>query len=637
MPWLLPILYFALDVLFGRVGEWNVTQWFYYLLSLAASLALWFLWWRTVRGLRRHRPHLALAIAILGGTIYGVNLVLVYGYAAFVGVMPNFYTFEYVFDEPYSSWMFVRDSLTAIHMLLFLPVSGLFAWWLYGRRIQTVRAVPRLIWSRWVFLSVLLFFVTAQLVLHNNARFVDQCFAADITTSTNLARSVSVRLRGPWRGSSGLLARVPQELPDLRAYGMQLRDGRPVNVLILLTESVRADGFSAYGYTRQTTPFFDSVSVSDSQTVFLFERAFTNASRTRLSMPSLLNGVSPIQPARLLHSQPVIWEYFRAMGYQTFFITSQSHDWCQMKNFFAVAGIDHLFNEETSGQEFWNASGIHDEYTFAEFKRWIEGRDTARGFAGVLQLHGTHYPYWAPDSLRIFGEATDRDRYDNSMRTLDGLIRDVFDFLRAEGLAENTLIVLTSDHGEEFREHGIFGHTTSYYRNTLWIPMLWVIPEEIQGRALVGEQMQFLAENTQRNVSNIDILPTILDCFGLTGSEELAPILANLSGQSVLDSIPDDRPVIACNNSEINRIPMGLTMVLGNWHYIFNIDDQHVDREELYDWTVDRAEIRNVFADADPRLVQTIYAEFARHQLCVGIFALAGMDLSLPANFDAPS
>ncbi|HUU44196.1 MAG TPA: sulfatase-like hydrolase/transferase [Acidobacteriota bacterium] len=630
MPWLLPILYFVLDALFGRASSWNATQWGYYLLSLAASLALWFIWWRATRALRRTRSRAAAAVALLGGVIYGVNTVLVYGYVAFVGAMPNYYTFEFILDEPLNSWILLRDSLSLVHLLLFIPVMALFALWLYGRPRRAVLKPSRVVQARWSVWAAALFLIVAQLVLHNNARFVDQCFAADMTTTTSIARNISTRMRGQVTGRSGLLARLPRPLPDLTGHVLRTADGQPVNVLVILTESVRADALSIYGSPRPTSPFFDSLSVSDSSTTFLFASALSNASRTFLSMPSFVTGISPIQPARLLHTQPVIWEFFGALGHQTFFITSQSHEWRQMKNFFSVAGIGHLFNLETSGREFSNDMGINDRYTLDDFRQWLAGRDPTRGFAGILQFHCTHYPYRVANSLRVFPGETRRDNYDNSVRVLDDLIRDVVETLRTEGVDRSTLVVLTSDHGEEFKEHGIFGHVHSYYRNTLWIPMFWIVPADVQSATPTGDRMSTLAANTQHNVSNLDILPTLLDVFALDTIDDLQPIRDNYLGRSLFKPLDPLRPIIACNNSEVNRIPVGVTMVTGQWHYILNITDQHPDREELYDWTTDRAETVNVFDNADPALIRFIYDEFARYRVTAGLFDIAGVDLTAP-------
>jgi membrane-anchored protein YejM (alkaline phosphatase superfamily) len=324
------------------------------------------------------------------------------------------------------------------------------------------------------------------------------------------------------------------------------------------------------------------------------------------------------------------------MGYQTFFITSQSHEWRQMKYFFRVAGIDHLFNKQISGREFGNDMGINDRYTLDDFRQWIAGRDRARGFAGILQFHCTHYPYQVADSLRVFPGNSRRDNYDNSIRVLDGLIRDALDILRVEGLDRRTLVILSSDHGEEFMEHGIFGHVQSYYRHTLWIPMLWIVPADVQEAMAAGDQMQALAANTQRHVSNLDILPTLLDVFALDTVAALRPMRDNYLGRSLLEPLDPTRPVIACNNSEVNRVPMGVTMVTGPWHYILNITDGPADRQELYDWTTDRAETVNVFRDADPALIRFIYDEFARYRVTAGLFAIAGIDLTrAPANLTA--
>jgi glucan phosphoethanolaminetransferase (alkaline phosphatase superfamily) len=493
--------------------------------------------------------------------------------------------------------------------------------------------------NRWLGVAALIFFVVAQLVIHNNARFVDQCFAADITTSTNLARNISTRWRGQVTGRSGLLARMPRPLPTLDPARLRLADGRPINVLILLTESLRADGLGMYGSTRPTSPFLDSLVEQNPDRTFKFDHATANASRTFLSMPSLLSGIAPYQPARYLHTQPLIWEYFRAMGAETFLITSQSHDWRQMKNFFDLAGIDHLYNREVAGEARGNEMGIDDRFPLEDFTSWLDGRDPTRPFTGVLQFNGTHYPYTVDDSLQLFGTATERDRYDNSIRRLDERLRAVFDALHAHDLEENTLVLLTSDHGEEFREHGYLGHVQSYYRTTLWIPMFWIVPEPLQQKLLSPEESVALAANRSLNVSNLDIVPTLLDFFDLSDLPGISEICKNHLGGSHLTRLDPDRIVIACNNSEINRLPTGLSVITGHQHYILNITDEHPDKEELYDWRDDTAELTNRMSAADPLLREQIYSELVRHRVCRWLLDLSGVDYRsyLPSDLSSPT
>ena len=81
-------------------------------------------------------------------------------------------------------------------------------------------------------------------------------------------------------------------------------------------------------------------------------------------------------------------------------------------------------------------------------------------------------------------------------------------------------------------------------------------------------------------------------------------------------------------DSRIGDGDIGVTMVTGPWHYILNITDQHPDREELYNWTTDPAEMVNIFDHADPALIRFIYDEFARYRVTTGLFDIAGIDLT---------
>src|SRR6185436_19048529 len=108
----------------------------------------------------------------------------------------------------------------------------------------------------------------------------------------------------------------------------------------------------------------------------------------------------------------------------------------------------------------------------------------------------------------------------------DDRVGELLEALRARGLLENTLVVVTSDHGEEFREHGGFGHGQSLHGELLHVPLLMRLP----GRLAAGTRLA-------RGVSGLDVMPTILDIAGIEPHPDL-------QGRSLL---PETQPAGAAN------------------------------------------------------------------------------------------
>jgi len=106
----------------------------------------------------------------------------------------------------------------------------------------------------------------------------------------------------------------------------------------------------------------DSLAANLHGTVARFDNAYASATMTYIAVPTLVTGVSPLASALTLHSQPTFWEYQKALGRETFFFTSQSQEWENIKTYFTIPQIDHYFNKETAGIGAKNDLGIDDHY-----------------------------------------------------------------------------------------------------------------------------------------------------------------------------------------------------------------------------------------------------------------------------------
>jgi arylsulfatase A-like enzyme len=157
-----------------------------------------------------------------------------------------------------------------------------------------------------------------------------------------------------------------------------------------------------------------------------------------------------------------------------------------------------------------------------EFLR-VNGRHRWFLYLHLMDLH--EYIYDAESAL--FG-STNSDIYDNSIRWTDGTIEALLKSLASMGHLENTLIVVTSDHGESFLERGFEGHARRVYRETTEVPFIIAFPFRLSPGIVV-----------RTRTSNVDVLPTLLDLLGLEpmpdvdGRSRVAELLASARGETL--------------------------------------------------------------------------------------------------------
>ena len=336
-----------------------------------------------------------------------------------------------------------------------------------------------------------------------------------------------VRRSVPWLGAAMLLtaAAVPLGRKSLESRRMaalpDLPAGAP-NVLILLLDAFRADHSSAYGYERPTTPHIDELARSGT----LFERAFATSSYTLASHASLLTGLLPhehraewVEPMEYRSCDcPTLGEKLQERGYATAGFSANPY-WFTREYGFA-RGF-HRFEDF-----FGNAADAAIRTTFgraieqlvlprvgylqipgrksAEFQnrrllRWLDDTQS-RPFFAFVNYFDVHDPYLPPEPYRhrfsskpvgglinwritgldphltedeIAGEV---DAYDGAITYIDEQIGALLDELDERGILENTVVIVTSDHGEEFGEHGLLLHGHGLHAQSIHVPLIVVGP-----------------------------------------------------------------------------------------------------------------------------------------------------------------
>jgi arylsulfatase A-like enzyme len=334
---------------------------------------------------------------------------------------------------------------------------------------------------------------------------------------------------GLWRASGATAPLEYERLAERAPAGP--------NVILLVIDTLRADALGCYGYERPTSPNIDALAGSGT----LFRSASSPAAWTKPSTATLLTGLHPSRHGALHHGsrlrlpegETALAEEFRAAGLATAaFVTNPN-----IKRVFEFdRGFQEFFDspvedtvslaalrDSASGQllirlsrhqfnwKYENDVFSMNEHVFA----WLE-RNADQRFFLYLHYIDPHAPYAPPEPFRsefvqdhgfvVHNERkrkVGRDLYDGEVRAFDAGFGELLARLEEHSILDDTLIAITSDHGEEWYEFGIVGHGTSLYEPVIGVPMILAGPGVPAGR-VVPEPVQTL-----------DLPATLLDLAGL--------------------------------------------------------------------------------------------------------------------------
>lgn len=294
------------------------------------------------------------------------------------------------------------------------------------------------------------------------------------------------------------------------------------NVVFILIDTLRPDHLGLHGYARDTSPNLDAWA----KTAVVFDQATAHAPNTPRSVPSLFTGRYPSRIqwinrfagfSSLKPENRMLFEMFSDAGYQTEVL---SQHWY----FERAKGIKQ-------GVKLWNNTGFmtikksNTQSAAPVITKRLVGRLDAlsaekKPFFILAHYFDAHSRYLNHKQGKIFGKKL-MDKYDSEIAFVDHHLKTVFEALERNGLYENTVVVVTADHGEAFREHGFYFHGRTVYQEEMRIPMLIRAPK-LEPRRI------------DTRVGLVDLLPT------LTGFVGIRPD-AKLHGQSLVPMLMDDK------------------------------------------------------------------------------------------------
>ncbi len=349
------------------------------------------------------------------------------------------------------------------------------------------------------------------------------------------------------------------------------------NVLILVMDTTRAQNLSCYGYERATSPNLDALAADS----VLYEQAIAPGCWSLPSQMSLLTGLFPAKHGAhelhltYPHHYPTMPEVLRETGYTTFGVSPNS--W--MSDEF---GTTYGFDTYLKMWQFWPtlpataearsrpwirfAHRLNRFYTRYRFPKRNRARhvnqalynllDNAREpFFGYVIYWDTHLPYyahgkhatrWLPPGVDLErAHQVDRDHlayhtgqlsmteedfeilracYDGALASIDEEIGYLVDSLQQRGILDRTLLIVTSDHGENIGEHSLMSHAYSLHDTLIHVPLMIRYPACFARGNRVSSHVQLT-----------DIFPTLLDALEL----EVPEVRAELQGVSLLGDQPD--------------------------------------------------------------------------------------------------
>ncbi len=576
---------------------------FYYLLPTLLVLTL--LKWLPVAGTQRWqlwRPRLLLAVSYL---MTSATVLLIYADHALYEL------YEYHFNSFVWNLINTPDGISSlgaslstqlsyalsVGSILLLNAALLFASHRLVLRksglVPSGRRLSRLAWA------VVLLLVTSEVTYaysHATGR-EDIMQAATVvpfhmqTTSDSTFRKIGIgqlpkkKIMIAYGKLNYPLAKIEQQHPK-----------KPMNIIWLVAESLRWDMLdpeimgNLYGFSRNATRF---------------QRHYSGGNRTRMGMFSMFYGLyAPYWYAfQNQREGPVLMDVLLDQGYQFAAHTSQSFSYPELRDtVFANVPPEDL-HEIKDGAPSWK----RDEQNITEIMQFLDQRDRSRPFFGFMFFEATHAPYGfssADEIRKPFLEDMDyaklsslqdpdliKNRYINAAHSVDRQLGRVFDYLRQNDLLDNTIVLVTGDHGEEFMENGHWGHghDSKFPEQQIHVPMVLHIPGVAPGIV-------------DKVTSHLDIPATLMPLLGVSSKPEIYSLGGDLYNNPSTEFVVGNYNYAGIINPQ-QKIVFPFRRV-SYFHYsVFDQDDLEVSRAQRQHIVEQSAELITAFNEACSRFL----------------------------------
>jgi arylsulfatase len=377
------------------------------------------------------------------------------------------------------------------------------------------------------------------------------------------------------------------------------------DIVLITLDAARPDHFSCYGYERLTTPNIDHLAENS----LVFTKVFALVPNTHRSVPTMVTGLSFLnhgvteEESVLGQSATTLAEYLRDVGYRTACFTATPNN---SRSIGTEQGYDEFYELWTEAPR---ATSRAPDYLAARAVEWIQSNEDSRPFHLQLHFVPPHAPYDPATEFDLFTDGahngsldggpktlqaidkknlavTESDLahivslYDGNLRAADHAVEKVLQALRSRQRWNDTVVLITSDHGEAFSEHGRMLHNNTVYDEMLRVPFILRLPEGTDpGRV-----------DLDRTATLADIVPTLLATASTRPAAPLDGV--NLLWPSPYAQATSKRAVVA---RTAHPEPLRCLRTT-RWKVILTPSGQG----ELYDLATDPGEHRNIAFDNLP-------------------------------------
>jgi choline-sulfatase len=376
------------------------------------------------------------------------------------------------------------------------------------------------------------------------------------------------------------------------------------NIILITIDTLRSDHLSCYGYERKTSPNIDKIADNG----IIFKKAIAPSSWTAPSMVSLFTSVYPINHGivqgvikggetlrqEVFSDELVTFtQILKEKGYSTFGVASNLHlseklgfargfDNFQCLSFLPAPVVNKIFNSwekeiKKSDKFFIWAHYIDPHIPYSAKSPWIEkyaSKELTQKLALFRKnLRGLNklIPEMQKDPQVLSSLIA---LYDSEINFIDSYVGELIQKFSSDN---NTLIIITSDHGEGFLEHGHLSHGNSLYSENINIPLIIKLPKQMNSKS-IGQQ-----------VSLLDVMPTILSLLNLSFPDQVL-------GESLITSEGEERRIPKrFLFSELGRFNYDQKAIFTDeWKYIYNYTSFF---ESLFNRTNDLGDKVNLVSD----------------------------------------
>ncbi len=386
------------------------------------------------------------------------------------------------------------------------------------------------------------------------------------------------------------------------------RHSRGHDIFLITIDALRADHLGCYGYSNNTSPNIDQFA----QDAMLFENCLSHGSETRFSFASILSGFLPHE-TKIQKNHPLplgvetVAEILQKSGYKTIavvsnYVLNRNEGWDQ-----GFVIYDDIMNEHKLG---WllperlaenttdRACELLEQFCKDQLFMWMHYQDphgpyTPPGRFARLFQNPQNPPLYLELNNSMSGQGgiplyqrlgMNRDfyyyvsQYDSEIRYMDEYFKNLTDKLKQLGLYDNSLIILTSDHGEGMGEHNYyFAHGENLYNSLTHVPLIIKY-----GKELTGRRSDF--------VQHMDIIPTILNIIGVKR-------VPRFRGLDLRKKRHEKREIFAENESDYSLVLDGLKLIYhasSNQYELFDVKTDPREKNNLINETKYRMQVKDL-------------------------------------------